>query len=122
MQILNEYGYGKSGVMADFGCPLCRRIVYIRAPFDSVPERERKGVCAMCAKAQREAERRSAHLWELAQPEQLTAAYAENVPCLGGDLLDYLVGLKAGTRVQRLYRRLGLSPPNRLIPLHDAEW
>jgi hypothetical protein len=122
MQRLTDYGYARPETMADWGCSLCRRVIYKHQSLYSLPEQERTGVCSTCAKVRQEAERRAAHLWELAQLERLTGYYAKDLPQVTRDLLNYLVGLTVGTRIQHLYRKLGLTLPNRLIPLHEGEF
>ena len=119
---LKEYGYKKGMLYADWGCPTCRRVVYQNTTKDAF---SREHICHSCQKANKESERRSKHLWELTQTERPPIRYKNGIYGIRDDLFSYLIGMSTpiiDRNLQRVYTKLDLQIPQRIIPTHHKEF
>ena len=124
MDVAKEYRWEKGGVVADWICPICRRIIYPETSIHDIPEERLKRECEVCERALDEADNLATEWWEAegvrrraAFGPEYRAYYASSTHGTKGtdglrdDLVDYLVRGKVSGDLKGFLRRSGQVLP-----------
>lgn len=124
MQPVKEYGFKAGGLVADWACEICKKIVYPKTNISDIPRERLNDICLDCRTALDKAHQVAEEWWK-EEYDRIKAAGAHGalpsyfsktspetgVYALRDDLVDHLLRGVASDRLKRFAKRLGKELP-----------
>lgn len=124
MRPVKEYGFKAGGLIADWACEVCKKIVYPKTHISDIPRERLKDICLDCRTALDKAHQVAEEWWreEYARimasedPNALPSyvsrtSHETGMYALRDDLAEYFLQGVASDRLKRFARRLGKEVP-----------
>jgi hypothetical protein len=125
MDVKKEYRFEKGAIVADWECPICRKVIYPETNIRDVPPERLNRECERCEKVLKQADEIAEAWWEAedARRRQMDpnrrAFYHSSVHRTQGmyglrdDLVDHLAQGRTSKELQSFAKRAGVELPLR---------